>query len=123
MTPTGSGSHRTRNNAGSTDHVRAEDAVAIGTALASAAVAVKRRRCKGCGLCVEACKAGAIEMGTDQNWRGYNYPVRVSGSTCTGCANCYEVCPDCAIIVYRKGYVPQEATEIQQIISGFCDEP
>ncbi|GEM_PF-141441 len=122
MTSSGRASHKTSNDAQESSRGAAEDIVAPGRALTQAAVVVKSLRCKGCGLCVEACAAGGLEMGSEQNPRGYVYPVRVVEAVCTGCGNCYEVCPDCAIIVYRKGYVPETAEEVEEIRTGLSGE-
>ncbi|HIE04100.1 MAG TPA: 4Fe-4S dicluster domain-containing protein [Candidatus Latescibacteria bacterium] len=52
-------------------------------------------RCKGCGLCVEFCPAGVLELSDE------GYPrVRIVGlERCTGCFNCVTMCPDVAISV------------------------
>lgn len=56
-------------------------------------------RCKGCGLCVPACRPGVLEMSTDRNDHGYVLPHLLEG--CTGCRACAEVCPDYVFEVYR----------------------
>ena len=51
--------------------------------------------CKGCGLCVDACPRGIIEL---------YHPARIKEGEqgrCTGCGTCYLVCPDVAITVVR----------------------
>lgn len=122
MAPTGPASHKTSNDAQERSRGAAGEAVAPGRTLAQAAVGVKSLRCKGCGLCVEACTAGGLEMGSEQNPRGYVYPVRVVEAVCTGCGNCYEACPDCAIVVYRKGCIPETADEVEEIRTGLSGE-
>ena len=49
--------------------------------------------CKGCGLCVSACKPKSLSLSTRLNRFGYR-PVTYSGSGCTGCGICFMVCPE-----------------------------
>ena len=43
--------------------------------------------CKGCELCIPACRPGVLSMTTDQfNQRGYRYPELSAG--CTACRGC-----------------------------------
>jgi 2-oxoglutarate ferredoxin oxidoreductase subunit delta len=50
-------------------------------------------RCKGCDLCVDACKPGVLTMTTDRfNASGYRYPELAPG--CTACRACVLICPD-----------------------------
>ena len=65
--------------------------------------------CKGCGLCVETCPNGVIEIGTQRNGMGYFYAVAKktskktqNGRGCTGCTLCAIMCPEVAIEVYRE---------------------
>jgi 2-oxoglutarate ferredoxin oxidoreductase subunit delta len=46
--------------------------------------------CKGCGLCVDYCPTGAIEMDGV-------LPKIVDAEKCTRCLQCEAVCPDFAI--------------------------
>jgi len=49
--------------------------------------------CKGCELCIPACRPGVLSMTTDRfNRRGYRYPELTAG--CTACRACVQVCPD-----------------------------
>ncbi|MBQ0015700.1 MAG: ferredoxin family protein [Bacteroidales bacterium] len=57
-------------------------------------------RCKGCGLCVEACPMHVIELSKHVNGKGYNYS-EATGDGCIGCASCAMVCPDGVISVYK----------------------
>ena len=63
-------------------------------------VIIDIQRCKGCELCINACKEHAIELSGTINLKGYRYAV-VNNDLCTGCVNCALVCPDAVITVYR----------------------
>ncbi|MCA1988782.1 MAG: 4Fe-4S dicluster domain-containing protein [Desulfarculus sp.] len=65
-----------------------------------ALVEILSERCKGCGLCVQACPKQNLSIGDKFNASGYNYVVW-NDQGCTGCAFCAELCPDIAIRVYR----------------------
>jgi Ni,Fe-hydrogenase III small subunit/NAD-dependent dihydropyrimidine dehydrogenase PreA subunit len=54
---------------------------------------VDNEKCTGCGACVEACPAKAIEI-VD---RGDERMVKFEHTKCIFCASCEEVCPDDAI--------------------------
>lgn len=58
------------------------------------------QRCKGCELCMNACKEKAIQLSGTINIKGYRYAV-ANNDICTGCVNCALVCPDAVITVYR----------------------
>ncbi len=69
-------------------------------------VVIDEERCKGCGLCVEVCRAHVLRLAQGRfNQKGHR-PVEVNGTeTCTGCAACAVICPDVVFTVYRrKGY-------------------
>ncbi|ADK85319.1 4Fe-4S ferredoxin iron-sulfur binding domain protein [Desulfarculus baarsii DSM 2075] len=69
-----------------------------------AKVTIISERCKGCGLCVEACPRGCLRLGQDINAKGYNY-VEFSDDgdkPCTGCAFCAQLCPDVALRVFKQ---------------------
>jgi Indolepyruvate ferredoxin oxidoreductase, alpha and beta subunits len=64
-------------------------------------VAIREDRCKGCGLCTEACPKKILEFSTGFNDKGY-HPVRCTdASLCIGCAMCARTCPDVVIEVYK----------------------
>ncbi len=68
----------------------------------SAKVEIDTERCKGCGLCVEACPRGCLVMGKEFNSQGYAFAVFEPGAKgCSGCGMCMEMCPDMAITVIR----------------------
>jgi len=54
---------------------------------------VLTEKCTGCGICVDVCPAGAIEV---------NEQAVVNAEACTGCAACVSECPNEAIILAQK---------------------
>jgi 2-oxoglutarate ferredoxin oxidoreductase subunit delta len=65
------------------------------------AVEVEIERCKGCGLCIEACPTQVLQLAKQVNGKGYNYCLVDKPEACIGCTNCALVCPDGVISVYR----------------------
>lgn len=63
-------------------------------------VRILRNYCKGCGLCVDACPAGCLRMGSKINAQGIQMAEVVETATCIGCLQCHAVCPDVAIEIY-----------------------
>lgn len=55
-----------------------------------------RQSCSACGLCVLACRTGALSAGAD------GIPQR-DGSRCVGCGDCVRVCPESAMRTERVG--------------------
>ncbi len=53
-------------------------------------VQVDRRRCTGCGRCLEACPTGAIRL--------VDGVAAIEVSLCRGCQACLEACPNGAIL-------------------------
>ena len=63
-------------------------------------VVIDTEACKGCDLCIDACKPGVLEMTTTvHNSRGYRFPTLLAG--CTACRACADVCPDFCFQVWR----------------------
>ncbi len=56
--------------------------------------------CKGCGLCVEVCERGKLELADTPNKQGVQPAVVKPGVDCTGCCDCATICPDAAIEIY-----------------------
>ncbi len=67
--------------------------------LSRGTVTIDTERCKGCELCIPACRPGVLIMSTSLNGRGFRYPELVPG--CTGCMACLLVCPDFCFAVFR----------------------
>lgn len=66
------------------------------------AIDIDQERCKGCGLCIEACpKKLIVFAGRTVNSHGYPYVTTDESAMCTGCASCGIICPDGCITVYR----------------------
>ena len=58
--------------------------------------------CKGCGLCVNACPKGVLEIARDKiNLKGYSPVVARDMDKCIGCVFCATMCPDCIITVEK----------------------
>jgi len=64
-------------------------------------IKIDTERCKGCGLCVEACPKNVIAISKHSNKNGYFPAEVVDIIDCFGCAFCAIICPDVAIEVYR----------------------
>ena len=62
-------------------------------------VVMATERCKGCELCIPACRPGVLSMSAEVNRTGYRYPVLAPG--CTACRACHAVCPDFVFEVYK----------------------
>ena len=62
-------------------------------------ISIVRVYCKGCGLCVDACPTGTLEL-EDNHESKYGVSVRVAAEDhCIGCKLCEQRCPDFAIFV------------------------
>jgi 2-oxoglutarate ferredoxin oxidoreductase subunit delta len=58
-------------------------------------------RCKGCGLCIEACPKKILVFANRLNASGYNTVSNKEQVQCVGCAMCARTCPDVVIEVYK----------------------
>ncbi|MDI1356157.1 MAG: ferredoxin family protein [bacterium] len=63
-------------------------------------VEIDVQKCKGCELCISACKEHALSLSDSINIKGYRYIIS-NNDVCNGCVNCALVCPDAVITVYR----------------------
>lgn len=70
-------------------------------------ILVASERCKGCGLCIDACQPGALALDAGSvNAMGHHPAILVDPEACTSCAKCARMCPDAAITVFAR---PREA--------------
>ena len=72
-------------------------------------ITINSERCKGCGLCIQACPQRVIKKAGQTNKMGYFF-AEPCGDGCTGCAICALICPDTAIEVYRDKPQPVPET-------------
>ena len=67
-----------------------------------AKVTFREDRCKGCGLCADACPKHILHLSkTRLNQKGYSPVEMTEPEKCTGCAFCAFMCPDCVITVEK----------------------
>lgn len=66
------------------------------------ALAYRQERCKGCLLCVDACKKHALAPSSATNAQGYQ-TVAPDPARCVLCGSCYLVCPDCCFEIREDG--------------------
>ncbi|PLX42992.1 MAG: tungsten formylmethanofuran dehydrogenase [Deltaproteobacteria bacterium] len=62
---------------------------------------IREERCKSCGLCIEFCPKGCLEITDRFNPSGYNPVGWMNTEECTGCAICARMCPDVVIEVFK----------------------
>jgi NAD-dependent dihydropyrimidine dehydrogenase PreA subunit len=63
---------------------------------------IDQERCKGCGLCVNACPKKLLSLATDtMNSKGY-HPVNITRvAECVACKACALTCPDSCIEIWK----------------------
>jgi len=69
--------------------------------MAKGEIVINEGLCKGCGLCVEFCARGCIEMGDKLSTKGSVLAYFAHPEKCNGCGICGWMCPDFAIDVYK----------------------
>lgn len=63
-------------------------------------VVINVESCKGCDLCIDACRPGVLVMTElERNSKGYRYPFLLNG--CTACQACAQICPDFVFQVWK----------------------
>ena len=64
-------------------------------------VVIEVERCKGCDLCIDACRPGVLAMTTtERNSRGFLFPQLIADG-CTACRACAQICPDYVFQVWK----------------------
>ena len=67
-----------------------------------AKMTVRTERCKGCGLCADACPKKIVAINKEKrNKAGYFTAECIDDNACIGCAMCAMMCPDCAIVIEK----------------------
>ena len=66
-------------------------------------IKIDKEKCKGCELCVNECKKGAIKMSkfNKTNKMGYRFARVINSKKCTACANCAIICADACIEIKK----------------------
>lgn len=57
-------------------------------------------RCKGCGICVDACPHDLLQFSGKHNKKGYEYVVLTDNDACTSCTQCAVMCPEIALHIF-----------------------
>jgi 2-oxoglutarate ferredoxin oxidoreductase subunit delta len=72
--------------------------------MAKGKVEIDVDKCKGCELCMTACKYGVIALSAPDktNVQGYRHLVAVQPDQCIGCGMCALMCPDSVLTVWRE---------------------
>ena len=63
-------------------------------------IVVNSRLCKGCYLCIDACRKNNIEIAERNNSNQYRCVFQIANPECTACQRCARMCPEAAIEVY-----------------------
>lgn len=58
-------------------------------------------RCKGCGLCVQACPKGLLRLADEVTSKGYHVCMMTDVGQCVACASCAIFCPDSCIEISK----------------------
>lgn len=67
-------------------------------------IIITKDLCKGCELCISACRFGVIRLSSPDkvNKSGYRYLEAYNPEACTGCGMCARMCPDSVLAVWRE---------------------
>ena len=66
-------------------------------------ITFRQDRCKGCGLCVDACPKHLLALNAQTvNAKGYHAAYIADQSACIACAMCAVMCPDLVITVEKE---------------------
>ena len=66
-------------------------------------VKFSENKCKGCGLCVQACPKKILRLSPDKlNSKGYHPAEITEQDKCISCAFCAVMCPDVIIKVEKE---------------------
>jgi 2-oxoglutarate ferredoxin oxidoreductase subunit delta len=77
--------------------------------MAKGLVVIDEDRCKGCGLCVDACPTHVLCMAKGRfNVKGYSPVEAANPEACTGCGVCAIMCPDVVFTVYHLKHKTSE---------------
>ena len=66
-----------------------------------AKISIREERCKGCGLCIEACPKKIIEFSEKLNSKGYHPVTILNQEACIACSSCAKVCPDLVFMIEK----------------------
>jgi 2-oxoglutarate ferredoxin oxidoreductase subunit delta len=69
--------------------------------MAKGKIKIIEKYCKGCLLCIDACKFQEIIISKKINKFGNNIVEFKDTGNCTACSLCAQVCPDAAIEVSK----------------------
>ncbi|NPV69910.1 MAG: 4Fe-4S binding protein [Firmicutes bacterium] len=62
-------------------------------------VSIDNMVCRGCGLCIDACRRGVLELSSERGARGFTTARVTHPDRCTGCMECELICPDMCLDV------------------------
>jgi 2-oxoglutarate ferredoxin oxidoreductase subunit delta len=85
-----------------------------------AKIEIDDSRCKGCGLCAEACPRQLLKLGEETNEAGYAVAVMICQDKCAGCAFCACMCPAVAIVVYSR-QKNEYTGRLNRIFTVYCE--
>ena len=71
-------------------------------------VEINAEECKGCGMCIEVCPAGCLQLTSGFNHQGY-HPVAYKGDGCRADGLCFYACPEPGAIIVWKGIADDAA--------------